>query len=85
MTDDSVTVETLLVFLIIIGALLLFVTGPVAIDVPAIGIMVSLIVLGPWTGVRPLEGVAGFSNPATIPIRTLTVLREGVRRAGAIL
>jgi len=53
----------LLVFLIIAAALVLFVTEPVPIDVTAIGIMVCLMILGPWTGVSPSDGVAGFSNP----------------------
>jgi hypothetical protein len=73
-----------LVFAIILVALVLFVTEPVPIDVTAIGIMVTLMVLGPWTGVSPREGVSGFSNPATITILAMMILSEGVRRTGAI-
>jgi di/tricarboxylate transporter len=73
-----------LVFSIILVALVFFVTEPVPIDVTAIGIMVTLIALGPWTGVSPREGVAGFSNPATITILAMMILSEGVRRTGAI-
>lgn len=50
---SAATVGTLLVFLIVLVALILFVTEPVPIDVTAIGIMVSLMILGPWTGVSP--------------------------------
>ena len=74
----------LLVFFIILVAFILFVTEPVPIDVTAIGIMVMLIILGPWTGVSPQEGVSGFSNPATLTILAMMILSEGVRRTGAI-
>ncbi|MDR5657760.1 SLC13 family permease [Halodesulfurarchaeum sp. HSR-GB] len=81
---SAVTVGTLLIFLIILVAFILFVTEPVPIDVTAIGIMVTLMILGPWTGVSPREGVSGFSNPATITILAMMILSEGVRRTGAI-
>ncbi|MGM0388146.1 MAG: SLC13 family permease [Natrinema limicola] len=80
----QLTTGALLVFLIIAVALVLFVTEPVPIDVTALGIMVSLMVLGPWTGVSPRDGVAGFSNPATITILAMMILSEGVRRTGLI-
>ncbi|MGB9933553.1 SLC13 family permease [Haloarcula amylolytica] len=81
---SAATVGTFLVFLIIFIALVLFVTEPVPLDVTAIGIMVSLMILGPWTGVSPREGVSGFSNPATITILAMMILSEGVRRTGVI-
>lgn len=77
-------VGLVLVFLIILVALVLFVTEPVPIDVTALGILVTLIILGPWTGISPREGVSGFSNPATITILAMMILSEGVRRTGAI-
>ncbi len=52
----AVTVGTVLVFLLILVAFVLFVTEPVPIDVTAIGIMVTLMILGSWTGVSPREG-----------------------------
>ncbi|AGB15933.1 di-/tricarboxylate transporter [Halovivax ruber XH-70] len=80
----TLTTGALLVFLIVAVALVLFVTEPVPIDVTAIGIMVTLMVLGPWTGISPSDGVAGFSNPATITILAMMILSEGVRRTGLI-
>ncbi|MEF8816611.1 MAG: SLC13 family permease [Salinibacter sp.] len=80
----TVSVGALLVFLIILVALILFVTEPVPIDVTALGIMVTLMVLGPWTGISPEEGVSGFSNSATITILAMMILSEGVRRTGAV-
>ena len=80
----EVTVGTVLVFLIIIVALVLFVTEPVPIDVTALGIMVTLMMLGPWTGISPRDGVSGFANPATMTILAMMILSEGVRRTGVI-
>jgi di/tricarboxylate transporter len=80
----AATVGTGLVFLIILVALVLFITEPVPIDVTAIGIMVALMVLSPWTGISPREGVSGFANPATITILAMMILSEGVRRTGVI-
>lgn len=80
----SVSVGALLVFVIVLVALILFVTEPVPIDVTALGIMVALMVLGPWTGISPSEGVSGFSNVATVTILAMMILSEGVRRTGAI-
>ncbi|MFW6192597.1 MAG: SLC13 family permease [Gemmatimonadota bacterium] len=81
---ETVSTGAVLVFLIVGAALVLFVTEPVPIDVTALGIMVTLMVLGPWTGVSPSEGVSGFSNPATITILAMMILSEGVRRTGAV-
>lgn len=78
------TTGTFLVFLLILVAFVLFFFEPVPIDVTALGIMVLLIILGPWTGISPQEGVAGFANPATLTILAMMVLSEGVRRTGAI-
>ena len=80
----TLTTGAVLVFLIIVAALVLFVTEPVPIDVTAIGIMVTLMVLRPWTGVSPSDGVSGFSNAATITILAMIILSEGVRRTGLI-
>ncbi|ERG97045.1 SLC13 family permease [Haloquadratum walsbyi] len=80
----EVTVGTLVVFIIIFIALILFVTEPVSVDVTALGIVVTLIMLGPWTGISPRDGVSGFANPATITILAMMILSEGVRRTGII-
>ncbi|WP_263835266.1 SLC13 family permease [Salinibacter sp.] len=80
----SVSAGALLVFLIILAALILFVTEPVPVDVTALGVMVTLMVLRPWTGISPSEGVSGFSNAATITILAMMILSEGVRRTGVI-
>ncbi len=79
-----VTTEILVLFLIVGVALLLFVTEPVPIDIVAIGVMFTLIVLEPWTGVDPETGVGGFASSATVTVLAMFVISEGVRRTGVI-
>ncbi|WP_418766782.1 SLC13 family permease [Natronomonas amylolytica] len=62
----------------------MFVLQPVSIDTTAIALMVALILLGPWTGVSPEEGVSGFSNPATLTVLAMFILSEGIRQTGVI-
>ena len=76
--------EMVVVFAIIAAALVLFVREPVPIDLTAIGVMVTLIALEPWTGVGLTEGLSGFSSPATIAVLAMFVLSEGIRRTGVI-
>lgn len=74
----AATGGTLLVVLAVLAALVLFLTDPVPIDVTVIGLMGTLVILGPWTAVSPREGVSGFSDPATI--LAMMILSDGVRR-----
>ncbi len=80
----ALSTEMLVVFAIIAVALVLFIWEPVPIDVTAIGVMVALIALGPWTGLSVDDGLSGFSSPATIAVLAMFVLSEGVRRTGLI-
>ncbi len=80
----SLSAEILLLFAIIAIAMILFVVEPLPIDIVAIGIVVLLIVLEPWTQIDPTTGVSGFSSPATITVLAMFVLSEGIRRSGLI-
>jgi len=79
-----VTPEMLVVFGVILAALFLFCSEWLPIDVTAILIMVSLILLEPWTGISPREGISGFANPATITVLAMLFLAEGIRETGLI-
>ncbi len=79
-----VTSGMLVVFAIILVALALFVLEPVPIDITAIGIIVALVVLEPWTTISPEAGVSGFSSSATITVLAMFILSEGVRRTGIV-
>ena len=78
------TTEILVLFAIVLVALALFVTEPVPIDITAIGVMVALIVLEPWTQVDAATGVGGFSSSATVTVLAMFVLSEGIRQSGLI-
>jgi di/tricarboxylate transporter len=80
----GLTTGMLVVFAIILVALVFFVTEPVPIDITAIGVMVALIVLEPWTQVSPADGVSGFASSATITVLAMFVLSEGIRRTGVV-
>jgi di/tricarboxylate transporter len=72
------------VFAVIALALLLFVTEPVPIDITAIGLVVVLVVLEPWTTISPADGISGFASPATITVLAMFILSEGIRRTGVV-
>jgi di/tricarboxylate transporter len=84
LAGTGLTTEMLVVFAVILVALLLFVAEPVPIDITAIGVLVALVVLEPWTGVTPAEGVSGFASSATVTVLAMFVLSEGVRRTGVV-
>ncbi|WP_418283749.1 SLC13 family permease [Halorubrum sp. DTA46] len=78
------TVDILVIFAIISVALVLFIAEPVPIDITAIGVMVTLIVLEPWTRVDAATGVGGFASSATVTVLAMFVLSEGIRQSGLI-
>jgi di/tricarboxylate transporter len=78
------TVDMLVVLLVVLGAVVLFVTEWLAVDVTAIAIMVALIVLEPWTRISLAEGVSGFSNPATVTVLAMLILSTGISQTGLV-
>lgn len=70
-------IEGLVVLAILVIALVAFATERVRVDMVALGVMVTLMVLGIVT---PAEGLSGFSNPATITIAAMFVLSAGLQR-----
>lgn len=78
------TPEMGVVFALVLLALVLFVTEIIPVDVTAIVLMVLVVVLGPWTGVGPDEGLSGFSSQATITVLAMFILSEGIRRTGVL-
>ena len=74
----------LVVFAVVAAALVLFVTEPVPIDIAAIGVLVALVALEPWTGVDATTGIGGFASTATVTVLAMFVLSEGIRRSGLV-
>jgi di/tricarboxylate transporter len=80
----GVSTDVLVVFAVVLGALVLFVTEWLPIDVTAILIMVVLVLLGPWTQVSTTESLSGFSNKATIAVLAMLILSAGVSQTGLV-
>ncbi|WP_235853467.1 SLC13 family permease [Halosimplex salinum] len=81
---SSVSPELLVVFAIIVGAVVFFITQPLPLDITALLVIVVLVVLEPWTTISPEDGIAGFSSPATITVLMMFILSEGIRRTGGV-
>jgi di/tricarboxylate transporter len=78
------TLDMLVVLSLIAVVLVLFVLEVVPIDITALGAMVAVILLEPWTGVGPAAGVSGFASTATITVLAMFILSEGIRRTGVL-
>lgn len=66
---------------VVVVALLLFIVEIFPADITAIAVMVALILL---KQVTPEQGIAGFSNSATITVMAMFILSAGVARTGAL-
>jgi di/tricarboxylate transporter len=84
MSLPPVSDGTLVVFAIIFGALVLFVSEVIPNDVTAIAVLVVLVALQPLTGISAEDGISGFANPATVTIMAMYILSEGVQRTGVV-
>ncbi|KAB1192633.1 SLC13 family permease [Haloferax sp. MBLA0076] len=96
----AITPAMLVVFAVILVALAFFATEPVPVDVTAIGIMVTLMLIQPVSealvGVGllgtpivlfesyPSDALSGFANTATLTVLAMFILSEGVQRTGVI-
>ncbi|ADQ68324.1 di-/tricarboxylate transporter [Halogeometricum borinquense DSM 11551] len=80
----SLPVSVLVVFAVVLGAVVLFVTEAVSPDVTAIAVIVALVALEPFTKVSAAEGLSGFSNPATVTILAMYILSRGIQRTGVV-
>ena len=75
------TVTALITLLVIIGAVVLFVTEWLSVDLIALLILLTLTVTGV---ISPAEGVAGFSNSATLTVAFMFVLSAALLKTGAL-
>ena len=78
------TIEIVLAFAILIGALIVFALDRFPIDFVAFAIMALILVLGPVLGVTLEEAISGFSHPATITVLAMFILSGGISRTGMI-
>lgn len=73
------TVDIAIVFALLAGAVIVFLSGRVRLDVTAISVIVLLSLSGILT---PSQAVAGFGSPLIILIAGLFVIGEGLARTG---
>ncbi len=75
------TVDMIIVLVVLVGAVILFATELMRVDVVAILIMVTLMVT---QILAPHEGLAGFSNSATATVAAMFVLSAAVESTGIL-
>lgn len=75
------TFEIALTLVILLAAIVLFVSERLPVDLIALSIMAALLA----SGIIPVErGIAGFSNSATVTVGAMFVLSEALFRTGAV-
>ena len=75
------TLPQWMTLIIVIGAVALFASEKVRIDLVALIVLVLLVAL---QLVSPAEALAGFSNEATITVAAMFALSLGIERSGAL-
>ncbi len=75
----GMTLDIILVFALLAGALILFISGWLRMDLVALMIMALLPILGL---VSATDAISGFSNPAVITVWAMFIISEGLTRAG---
>lgn len=77
----TMTFAAIATIVIICLALILFITEVLSIDIVALLVLTSFVLLGVIT---PEEGVAGFSNKATVTVMFLFILSTALLKTGAL-
>ena len=66
---------------VVLGAITLFASEKIRVDLVALIVLVLLVVLGL---VSPVEALSGFSNEATVTVAAMFALSLGIERSGAL-
>ena len=75
------TPDLWITLVVLVGAVVLFVSEKLPVDVVALLILGSLLVSGVVT---PGEALSGFSSPATLTVAAMFVLSAGLQRSGTL-
>ncbi len=75
------TFEIGIVLVILLATVVMFVTEKIRVDVVALIAMALLLITGV---VKPADGLAGFSNSATITVASMFVLTAGLSKTGSV-
>ncbi len=84
MGGPDLTIGMAIVFALIGGAAVCFALELVPNEIVALSILVTLVLLEPWTQMGVTEVLSGFSSPATVTVLAMFILSEGVRRTGVV-
>ncbi len=76
------TLEIVIVLLVLAGAVIMFATEKIPVDVVAIIAMSVLVVTGVLS---PQQGISGFSNTATITVAFMFILSTALFKSGAVV
>ena len=66
---------------VVVGAMVLFASEKMRIDLVALVVLGTLVVLGIVT---PVEALSGFSNEATVTVAAMFALSLGIERSGVL-
>lgn len=75
------SIEGILTLLVLLVAILLFASEKLPVDLVAMLVLASLVILGL---VSPAQALTGFSSQATITVAAMFVLSAGLQRTGAL-
>ncbi|PKP46071.1 MAG: SLC13 family permease [Bacteroidetes bacterium HGW-Bacteroidetes-12] len=75
------SVDAIITIIVILGAIVLFATEIISIDLVALLVMTILILFGVVT---PQQGIEGFSNKATVTVAFMFVLSAALLKTGAL-
>ncbi|MEO8398449.1 MAG: SLC13 family permease, partial [Ignavibacteriaceae bacterium] len=75
------TLDMIIVLVVLGGAIVLFTIEKVPVDLTAIIVMAALLLTGIIT---PEEGIAGFSNTATVTVGAMFILSAALFKTGAL-
>jgi len=73
--------DNILILAVVLGAIVLFVTEKLRVDLVALCVLVALLVLGL---IKPEQALYGFANPATATVASMFVLSAGLARTGLV-
>jgi di/tricarboxylate transporter len=73
--------QTALLVLILLLAVVFYVTQWLSIEVTSLGVIVALVAT---SILEPAEALSGFSNPATVTVVAMLVLSAGIEKAGLV-
>jgi di/tricarboxylate transporter len=73
--------DNIILITVVVGAMALFVTEKLRVDVVALLVLVVLVISGL---IKPNQALSGFANPATATVAAMFVLSAGLARTGLV-